>query len=348
MQTMMLAGKWVWIWDWQRCDVGDASRVAARLRAAGCAGALVKAFDGPRWFDQGRAWRDIAAELNAHGVATGGWGYCYGNDPAGEAQRAIETTQYGQADLLVLDVEAEFKGNPRAADALCRGIRDALGPEYPLYFSSFAIARYHRSFPFGIFGRYCTGTVPPGLLECFPLAGRPVARLDVRGLRRPGLPSGARLSGRRALSRGDHRLSVSGRGPGIRAAGRGDGFARRQFLVLRAHERGNVAGSRVGDDRRGGRDVEPRIRSAKRIGIAACRPRRPARGRGRGDSPRTAAGRGPPAAHLHGAAGRHALGNRGQLRPRRLAGAGHTLSLRASAVGAFPPPAARRHLTPNT
>ena len=150
----------MWIWNWQRCDGGDASRVAARLRTAGCAGALVKAFDGPRWFDQGRAWREIAAELKAHGVGAGGWGYCYGNDPAAEAQRAIETAQYGQADLLVLDVEAEFKGKPRAAEAVCRSIRDTLGPEYPLYFSSFAIARYHRSFPFEIFRRHCTGTVP--------------------------------------------------------------------------------------------------------------------------------------------------------------------------------------------
>jgi LysM repeat protein len=156
----MLAGKWVWIWNWQRCDGGDASRIAARLRGAGCTGALVKAFDGPRWFDQGRPWREIAAELKAHGIAAGGWGYCYGNDPTGEAQRAIETARYGQADLLVLDVEAEFKGNPRAADALCRSIREALGLEYPLYFSSFAIARYHRTFPFEIFRRHCTGTVP--------------------------------------------------------------------------------------------------------------------------------------------------------------------------------------------
>ena len=154
----MLAGKSVWIWNWQRCEGGDASRVAARLHATGCAGALVKALDGPRWFDQGRAWREIASELKANGA--GGWGYRYGNDPAGEAKRAIETAQYGQADLLVLDVEAEFKSKPRATDALCRGIRDALGPEYPLYFSSFAIARYHRSFPFEIFGRYYAGTVP--------------------------------------------------------------------------------------------------------------------------------------------------------------------------------------------
>ena len=159
---MMLAGKWVWLWNWRRCDGGDSTRVFQRLRAAGCRGALVKAFDGPRWFDQGRPWRDIAAELKANGVpdAIGGWGYCYGNDPAGEAQRAIETAQYGQADLLVLDVEAEFKGRPQAAEELCRRIRDALGPDYPLYFSSFAIARYHRSFPFEVFRRYCDGAAP--------------------------------------------------------------------------------------------------------------------------------------------------------------------------------------------
>ena len=120
----------------------------------------MKAFDGPRWFDQGRAWREIAAELKAYGIGAGGWGYCYGNDPDPEAQRAIETAQYGQADLLVLDVEAEFKGKPRAAEAVCRSIRDALGPEYPLYFSSFAIARYHRSFPFEIFRRHCDGAIP--------------------------------------------------------------------------------------------------------------------------------------------------------------------------------------------
>ena len=60
MQAMMLARKWVWIWNWQRCEGGGASRVAARLCAAGCAGALVKAFDGPRWFDQGRPWREVA------------------------------------------------------------------------------------------------------------------------------------------------------------------------------------------------------------------------------------------------------------------------------------------------
>ena len=161
-----LAGKWVWIWNWRRCDDGDASRVAERLRSAGCRGAIVKAFDGGRWFAQGPSFRDICRALKSHGLAVGGWGYLYGRDAAGEAKLAIETAQYGEADLLVLDVETEFKGHPEAAEEVCQGVREALGSSYPLYYSTFAIARYHRSFPYEAFERHLTsggsvgGTAP--------------------------------------------------------------------------------------------------------------------------------------------------------------------------------------------
>ena len=157
MPSTSLSGKWIWLWNWRRCDGGDPARVAEQLKAAGCAGALVKAWNGGRWFDQGMPWRQLAQALKEHGVAVGGWGYCYGEDVPGEAQRAIETATYGEADLLVLDVEAEFKGRPEAAEELCSRIRGALGAEYPLYFSSFAIARYHRSFPFEQFRGHCAG-----------------------------------------------------------------------------------------------------------------------------------------------------------------------------------------------
>jgi LysM repeat protein len=156
----MLAGKWVWVWNWRRCDGGDPQRVANRLKSAGCQGALVKAFDAGYWFDQGLSFRDICRRLKARGVAVGAWGYLYGENRSGEAQRAIETAQYGEADLLVLDVESEFKGHPEAAAEIVARIREALGPEFPLYFSSFAIARYHQSFPFEAFRSHCTGTAP--------------------------------------------------------------------------------------------------------------------------------------------------------------------------------------------
>ncbi len=180
-----LAGKWAWVWNWRRCaqtqtrvagagqgEVGDGGGVAERLKASGCVGALVKAFDGAYWFDQGMPWREVSRALRERGVGAGGWGYCYGNDPAAEAQRAVETAQYGEADLLVLDVEAEFKSRPEAAEELCARIREALGPDYPLYFSSFAIARYHKAFPFEVFERYCTGAAPQVYWNAFrwPLA----------------------------------------------------------------------------------------------------------------------------------------------------------------------------------
>lgn len=155
-----LSGKWVWVWNWRRCDGGDPQRIADRLKGSGCRGALVKAFDGPYWFDQGLTFRDISRRLKARGVSAGGWGYMYGHDPAGEARRAIETARVGEADLLMLDVETEFKGHPEAAEEVCQRVREALGPDYPLYYSTFAIARYHRSFPYEPFERYCTGTAP--------------------------------------------------------------------------------------------------------------------------------------------------------------------------------------------
>ena len=157
--TTDLSGKWVWLWNWRRCDGGDPAKVAARLRAAGCRGALIKAHDGPRWFDQGRPWREIAVALKTEGLAAGAWAYLYGRDPAGEARLVAETARAG-ADLFVLDVEAEFEGQPQAAEELCRRAREAVGPDYPLYYSSFAITRYHRSFPYAVFGRYCQGAAP--------------------------------------------------------------------------------------------------------------------------------------------------------------------------------------------
>jgi LysM repeat protein len=155
-----LAGKWAWVWNWRRCDGGDPQRVADRLKSAGCRGALVKAFDAGYWFDQGLPFRDICRRLKARGVAVGAWGYLYGENRDGEVRRAIETAQYGEADLLVLDVESEFKGRPEAAEEIVQRIRETLGPDYPLYFSSFAIARYHQSFPFEQFRARCTATAP--------------------------------------------------------------------------------------------------------------------------------------------------------------------------------------------
>ena len=35
-----------------------------------------------------------------------------------------------------------------------------MGQGFPLFYSTFAIARYHREFPYAAFERYCSGTLP--------------------------------------------------------------------------------------------------------------------------------------------------------------------------------------------
>jgi hypothetical protein len=156
----MLEGKWVWVWNWRRCDGGDAARVAERLKAAGCSGVIVKAHDGARWFDQGQPWREIARALKAQGLRVAAWAYIYGADWPGEARLAIETVQYGEADAYVLDVESELKNHPDVAENLTGRIREAVGADYPLLYSTFAIARYHREFPFAAFQHRCSGALP--------------------------------------------------------------------------------------------------------------------------------------------------------------------------------------------
>ena len=35
-----------------------------------------------------------------------------------------------------------------------------MGQDFPLFYSTFAIARYHQQFPYAAFERHCSGTLP--------------------------------------------------------------------------------------------------------------------------------------------------------------------------------------------
>jgi hypothetical protein len=160
---MTLEGKWIWIWNLKNCDGGDLHTVADRLKANGCAGALIKAWDGGKAFPQygptGLTPIDqIVAAVHEAGLRVATWGYCYARDPIGEANAAILT--WGGADAIVLDVEAEYKGQAQAAETLCVQLKAGLPDDLPLLYSSFAIARYHQTFPFNVFNRLCAAAVP--------------------------------------------------------------------------------------------------------------------------------------------------------------------------------------------
>jgi hypothetical protein len=72
----------------------------------------------------------------------------------------METIHYGEADAYVMDVESELKGRPDVAEGLCQRLRQGVGQDFPLFYSTFAIARYHQQFPYAAFERHCSGTLP--------------------------------------------------------------------------------------------------------------------------------------------------------------------------------------------
>src|SRR3990172_3332706 len=75
---------------------------------------------------------------------------------------------------------------------------------------------------------------------------------------------------------GTTRLSEAGRSARLRAEDDSARLARGQLLVLRAHERRDVAGGRFGGDRRGegGRYVKRRVRAGRRMDLSAVGPAR--------------------------------------------------------------------------
>jgi hypothetical protein len=158
-----MQGKWIWIWNLVSCDAGQLEQIIAHLKAAGCAGALVKAWDGGHTFPQrGPAgvvsWHTIADAFHAAGLKIASWGYCYGANPTDEATVA-SIASCDAADAIVLDVEVEYKRKDAQARTLCARLRQDL-PELPLLYSSFAIARYHQDFPFEVFNELCQAAVP--------------------------------------------------------------------------------------------------------------------------------------------------------------------------------------------
>lgn len=163
----MLEGKYVWIWNLSRCDRGRLPAIVERLKSAGCAGALVKAWDGVHVFDQATeggllSSHELAEMFHENGLKIATWGYCYGQDPAGEAAVASVVSGdegTGRADAIVLDVEAEYKHKPDQARVLCTELR-RYQPDVPILYSSFAIAGYHRTFPFDVFTEHCDGALP--------------------------------------------------------------------------------------------------------------------------------------------------------------------------------------------
>lgn len=134
---MLVTGKGLWIWYGSR--LGDPAAAARQAADAGLRWVCLKSADGAvRWE------RDFSPALvqafRQAGVRVFSWQYVYGANPSGEAAAARWSLEAG-SELHVLDVEAEFEGQPQRLAALLAACAD-LAP-WQLGYSSFGIQQYH-------------------------------------------------------------------------------------------------------------------------------------------------------------------------------------------------------------
>lgn len=141
-------GAGMWVWQLGRSSGGDPAAIAAQARAAGISTVFVKSADGRTpWAQFGSA---LVQALHAQGLRVCGWQYVYGSDPLGEARAGAVAASLG-ADCLVIDAETQYEGRYAAAQRYVQALRAAVGPSYPIGFTSFPYVDYHPGLPFSVF-----------------------------------------------------------------------------------------------------------------------------------------------------------------------------------------------------
>lgn len=153
--TNVWDGKHQWIWELSSCENGNVQAIISKLKDAGFRGVIIKAHDGAN------VWSQFAAcvnEFKAAGLIVGAWGYCYGDNPSGEAQAAHQAFING-ADWYVADVEAQYEGKQSAAVTFGQLLRSWM-PQAIIGYSSFPFGNLHQSFPYKEFSAFCNVALP--------------------------------------------------------------------------------------------------------------------------------------------------------------------------------------------
>ena len=142
------AGNGMWIWYVDRSDGGNPDAIALRARTAGMSTVFVKSADGATVWQQFTP--QLVADLHARGLRVCAWQFVYGADPLAEAQAAVASVAAG-ADCFVIDAETAYEGRYAAAQRYVTALRTAIGPSYPLGFTSFPYVDYHPRLPYSVF-----------------------------------------------------------------------------------------------------------------------------------------------------------------------------------------------------
>jgi hypothetical protein len=162
---MSLQGKGFFLWQIRNCENGNAAAIANAAQAAGFTHALLKVADGNYSYNIDSNGMDliqpVVQALHAKGIQSLGWHYIYGDDPVGEASKAVQRIQQTGVDGYVLDVEGEYKdpGKGKAATQFMDRLR-ASYPRLPVALCSYRFPSYHPQVPWKEFLERCDYNMP--------------------------------------------------------------------------------------------------------------------------------------------------------------------------------------------
>ena len=163
---MALQGKGFFIWKIPNVENGDPTAIASLAGAGNYSHVLVKIADGsgPFNIDNARGIDlvpPVVQALRRRGIQAWGWHYVYGNDPTGEANRAIQRLTQLNLDGYVIDAEGEYKqpGKAAAARKFMGLLRQAF-PSLPVALCSYRFPSYHPQLPWRDFLELCDYNMP--------------------------------------------------------------------------------------------------------------------------------------------------------------------------------------------
>ena len=113
-------GKGFFIWRIPNCEKGDAQRIADLAHEAQLTHVLIKVAESVHSYNVYEGVDlvpAVARKLQERGIEVWGWHYIRGENPIGEANKAIERVKTLQLDGYVLDAEGPYKQRGKAAPA---------------------------------------------------------------------------------------------------------------------------------------------------------------------------------------------------------------------------------------
>jgi hypothetical protein len=196
---MTLQGKGFFTFILPECEGGDPAAIVAEAQSAGLSHVIVKIADGVRAFGMDPSGIDftvpVVQALRVGGIAVWGWQTVRGNNPAAEAEIAIQRVHALGLDGYVVNAETEYKqpGKEAAARLFMSAVRDSL--TIPIALSSYRFPNYHPEFPWSAFLEKCDYHMPKVFWELAHNAGVQLVeskhQCDALPNARPYIPTGA-------------------------------------------------------------------------------------------------------------------------------------------------------------